>query len=82
LESPDLRITGVLCTFFDNTNVARDVSNILRQRYEDQVFETAIPKNVKVEEAHSRRLSVIDYAPDSKGAQAYKQLIKEVIDRG
>jgi len=82
LDTPDLRITGILCTFYDHTNIARDVHNILQQRYGDQVFKTLIPKNVKVEEAHSRSRSVFDYAPRSKGAKAYKQLVEEVISRG
>lgn len=82
LASPELRITGVLCTFFDYTNVAKDVRNLLQKQYGQQAFETVIPKNVKVEEAHSRSVSVFDYAPDSKGAQAYQQFIGEVISRG
>lgn len=82
LDCPDLRITGVLCTFYDRTNVARDVHNILQQRYGDRAFKTVIPKNVKVEEAHSRSRSVFDYAPKSSGAQAYKQFVEEVVSRG
>jgi len=82
LDRPSLRIAGILCTFYDRTNVARDVHAILQQRYGERVFEAVIPKNVKVEEAHSRNRSVFDYAPSSKGAQAYKRFVEEVMSRG
>jgi len=82
LDRRDLRITGVLCTFYDLTNVARDVRTILQQQYGERTFKAIIPKNVKVEEAHSRSRSVFDYAPRSKGAKAYKQFVEEVISRG
>lgn len=82
LASPGLRITGVLCTFFDHTNVAKDVRELLQKQYGRQTFETVIPKNVKLEEAHSRSVSVFDYAPDGKGTQAYEQFVGEVISRG
>lgn len=82
LDVPKLKITGVLCTLYDHTNVARDVYAALKQRFEQQTFKTVIPKNVKVEEAHSRGRSVFDYAPDSNGAQAYAQFVKEVEAHG
>jgi len=82
LDRRDLRITGVLCTFYDLTNVARDVHTILQQRYGERAFKTLIPKNVKVEEAHSRSRSVFDYAPRSSGAQAYNRFVEEVMSRG
>lgn len=79
--NPALQIMGVLCTFVDNTNVSKDVNNQLRAHFGDLVFETAIPKNVSLEEAHSRHTHVFDYAPNSAGARAYKELVKEVLTR-
>ena len=82
LDWPDLHISGVVCTMYDRTNVAKDVYAAIKQRYGSRVFETVIPKNVKVEEAHSRSRSVLDYSPRSKGAQAYERFVEEVISRG
>ena len=79
--NPDLEILGVLCTFWEHTNVARDVVNQLREHFGDLVFQTTIPKNVNIEEAHSNHTHVFDYAPRSPGARAYKELVKEVLAR-
>jgi chromosome partitioning protein len=79
--NPQLAILGVLCTFSDHTNVARDVEQQLRSFFGAQVFRTAIPKNVSLEEAHSRHTHVFDYAPRSVGAVAYKKLVKEIVSR-
>lgn len=79
--NPDLAILGVLRTFSDHTIVARDVEMQLRKFFGDLVFETAIPKNISLEEAHSRHTHVFDHAPRSIGAEAYKLLVKEVIAR-
>ena len=79
--NPALEIMGVLCTFVDNTNVSKDVNNKLREHFGDLVFETTIPKNVSLEEAHSRHTHIFEYAPNSAGARAYKELVKEVLAR-
>ncbi len=79
--NPALEIMGVLCTFVDNTNVSKDVNNKLREHFGDLVFNTAIPKNVSLEEAHSRHTHIFEYAPNSAGAKAYKELVKEVLLR-
>lgn len=79
--NPNLEIMGVLCTFVDNTNVSKDVNNQLRGHFGDLVFETTIPKNIRLEEAHSRHTHVFDYAPKSAGARAYKDFVKEVLSR-
>lgn len=81
LNCPELKITGVLCTMYDNTNVARDVADEIKNHFGDVVFETKVPKNIKLEEAHSRSESILTYDAESKGAQAYEQLVKEVISR-
>jgi len=79
--NPTLEIMGVLCTFVDNTNISKDVNTKLREHFGDLVFNTTIPKNVSLEEAHSRHTHIFEYAPNSAGARAYKELVKEVIAR-
>ena len=79
--NPDLEILGVLCTFSERTNVSRDVEKQLREYFGERVFEAVIPKNVSLEEAHSNHTHVFEYAPNSKGARAYKALVKEVVSR-
>ena len=79
--NPDLEILGVVCTFWDHTNVARDVINQLKEHFGALVFETTIPKNISLEEAHSRHTHVFAYSPTSAGARAYRDLVKEVIAR-
>jgi chromosome partitioning protein len=76
-----LSILGVLCTFSDRTNVSRDVEKQLREYFGELVFKPVIPKNVSLEEAHSNHMHIFDYSPNSAGALAYKELVKEVIQR-
>jgi chromosome partitioning protein len=79
--NPKLEILGVLCTFWEHTNVAKDVQDQLRTYFGELVFETVIPKNVNLEEAHSHHTHIFEHAPNSAGALAYKALVKEVIAR-
>ncbi len=79
--NPSLEIMGILCTFVDNTNISRDVNSRLREHFGNLVFTTCIPKNVSLEEAHSRHTHIFDYAPNSAGARAYRELVKEVLSR-
>ena len=79
--NPELEILGVLYTFSERTNVSRDVENQLRKYFGDLVFKTIIPKNVSLEEAHSNHTHIFDHAPNSKGALAYRALVKEVVSR-
>jgi chromosome partitioning protein len=79
--NPSLEILGVLSTFSERTNVSRDVERELRKHFGDLVFQTTIPKNVSLEEAHSHHTHVFEYAPNSNGARAYKALVKEVVSR-
>jgi chromosome partitioning protein len=81
LDNQELHIVGVLCTFYDYTNVAKDVRQAIQDRYKDRSFKTIIPKNVKLEEAHSRGGGVYEYAADSKGALAYLEFVEEVLHR-
>ena len=78
--NPDLQVRGILCTMIDKkTNVSEDVEKLLRNYFGEQVFTTTIPKNVTLEEAHSRKMSVFDYQPNSPGAKAYNRLVDEIL---
>lgn len=79
--NPELTIMGVLCTFADTTNVSKDVERQVRQFFGELVFKVTIPKNVALEEAHSRHTHVFAHAPKSAGAVAYQQLVQEVLSR-
>jgi chromosome partitioning protein len=82
LDRPELSIRGILPTLYDHTKVAQEVVRTLYQHFPKQVFQSVIPKNVKVEEAYSRQGSLFDYAPRSKGALAYGRFVEEVIAYG
>jgi chromosome partitioning protein len=82
LDNRALRIAGLVLTRTANNNVSRDVEAQLRGMFGELVHPTAIPTNAKVEEAHSRYQSVLDYAPRSAGAKAYAALVEEIIDHG
>jgi chromosome partitioning protein len=75
-----LRIGGVLLTKVQRTNVAKEVEEQVRAYFGDRVFQAAIPLNVKIEEAHSRGLAVLDYDSSCPGAQAYLALTREILD--
>src|SRR5258706_6610828 len=79
--NPSLEIMGVVCTFTDHTNVSRDVEKQLRDFFGPLVFQTVVPKNISLEEAHSRHTHVFDHAGRSVGALAYRDLVKEVAAR-
>jgi chromosome partitioning protein len=79
--NPSLSILGVLCTFSENTLVSKDVEAQLRTHFHELVFQTKIPKNISLEEAHSNHTHIFDYAPKSNGALAYKALVQEIIQR-
>jgi chromosome partitioning protein len=83
LDHHDLKILGVLCTYYDPiTNVSKDAVQMIKDYFKDLVFETIIRRNIKLEEAHSAGQSIFDYAPNSQGAEDYNNLIKEIISRG
>jgi len=78
---PDLAIEGILLTMFDaRLNLARDVVEDIRQHFPDQVFETLIPRSVRIAESPSHGRSVIHYSIASAGAQAYLNLTKELLN--
>ena len=79
--NPDLRIEGVVLTMYDSrNNLSQQVELDARDNLGDLVFTTIIPRNVRVSEAPSYALSVLQYDPTSKGAQAYRSLAVEVLN--
>ena len=80
--NPRLKIEGVLLTMFDErTSLARQVAADLRDFFADAVFETVIPRNVRLAEAPSHGRPVLHYDLRSKGAESYLQLAREVLSR-
>jgi chromosome partitioning protein len=79
--NPDLRIEGVVLTMYDSrNNLSQQVELDARDNLGDLVFTTIIPRNVRVSEAPSFALPVLQYDPTSKGAQAYRSLAVEVLN--
>lgn len=80
--NPGLQIEGFLLTMYDNRlRLSNQVYEEVKRHFGSLVFNTVIARNVRLSEAPSHGLSVIDYDPSSKGAQNYKNLAKELILR-
>jgi chromosome partitioning protein len=80
--NPSLVLTGVLLTMYDQrTNLSKMVVEDVRTHFKDKVFETIIPRNVKLSEAPSYGQSIAVYAPDSPGAITYDKVVDELIRR-
>ena len=81
--NPSLDIFGVLLTMSDTrTTLSRQVSDEVRRYFGKLVFDTSIPRTVKLSEAPSFGQPITQYDPSGKGAQSYVDLAKEVISRG
>ena len=80
--NPSLRIEGVALTMVDRrTSLAQMVEADARENLGDLVFQTVIPRNVRLSEAPSHAQSVLDYDPSSSGAAAYRALAAELLSR-
>ena len=80
--NPDLAIEGIVMTMFDaRTRLAADVVSEVREHFGDLVYDTIIPRSVRVSEAPSFGEPVIFFAPNSSGSLAYKVLAEEFIER-
>jgi chromosome partitioning protein len=80
--NPDLRIAGIALTMYDQrNNLSLQVEEDARENMGDMVFETVIPRNVRLSEAPSYAMPVLAYDTHSKGSMAYRALAQEVIDR-
>lgn len=80
--NPTLELIGVLVTMMDSrTTLSRQVYDEIKKHFPGKVFDTVIPRNVRIAEAPSHGVPVGSYDRWSKGARAYKSLSKEVADR-
>ncbi|QFT82994.1 Chromosome partitioning protein ParA [Roseovarius sp. THAF27] len=77
----DLRIEGVVLTMYDGrNNLSAQVEQDARENLGPLVFQTKIPRNVRVSEAPSYSVPVLTYDPSSKGAEAYRALARELVN--
>ena len=80
--NPTLDIEGVLLTMLDNrTNLGLEVVQDIKSYFKERVYDTIIPRLVRLSEAPSHGKPIINYDPKSRGAEAYINLAKEVIMR-
>jgi chromosome partitioning protein len=80
--NPDLKVLGVVITLFDKrTNISRDTHEQIRATFGNALFKTRISKNVRLEESPAYKETIFAYAPKSSGAEEYKKLAQEVIQR-
>lgn len=77
---PALAVRGLLLTMYDSrTRLSKEVANELRGHFGDAVFETVIPRNIRLAEAPSHGLPIASYAPTSPGGIAYRELVEEIL---
>jgi chromosome partitioning protein len=82
VANPSLQILGILVTLYDSrTNIAKDVVDRIKRVFGDKVFKTYISKSVKVEESPAYKESIFTYAPSSIGAQQYRKVADEILER-
>jgi chromosome partitioning protein len=80
--NPDLKIVGVVITLYDKrTNISRDTHEQMRATFGDALFKTRITKNVRLEESPAYKETIFSYAPKSSGAEEYRKLAQEVLQR-
>jgi chromosome partitioning protein len=80
--NPRLAIAGILLTMYDErTNLAQDVAEEIRRHFGGKVFATVVPRNVRLAEAPSHGLPILQYDIKSRGAEAYLALAREYLAR-
>jgi chromosome partitioning protein len=80
--NPALQILGLLMTMFDSrTKLSQQVVDDVRKYFERRVFDTVVPRSIRLAEAPSYGKTILDYAPNSSGTIAYRALAREVIAR-
>ena len=80
--NPELSILGILLTMFDSrTSLSREVVDSARRFFKKLVFQTIVPRNVRLTEAPSHGIPILMYNPTCTGAEAYSELTQEVMDR-
>lgn len=80
--NPALTVMGVVMTMYDSrTSLSAQVVNEVRRYFPHEIFDTIIPRSVRLAEAPSYGQSILEYDADSRGAQAYQSLAAEIIAR-
>jgi chromosome partitioning protein len=80
--NPRLAIAGILLTMYDDrTNLSKDVAEEIRSHFADKVYDTIVPRNIRLAEAPSHGLPIFQYDIKSRGAEAYLALAREVLRR-
>ena len=80
--NPHLRLGGIVLTMADfRANLAREVADEVKRFFKDQVFDTAIPRNIRLAESPSFGKPICLYDPNSSGALAYQLLTQEVLSK-
>lgn len=78
--NPSLEITGIVLTMFDErTRLSKDVVSEVRRHFGDRVYRTVVPRNIRLAEAPSHGIPVLQYDIKSRGAQAYLGLAREML---
>lgn len=81
--NPELKIRGIVLTMFDpRTLLSAQVAEEARKFFGNKVFKTVVPRNIRLAESPSFGQPIIFYDPGSKGAEAYENLCREVLDNG
>ena len=81
--NPNLVIGGIFFTMYDSrTRLAQDVVMQVKTYFKDVVYNTIIPRNVRLSEAPSRGLPICNYDPQCAGAKSYAKLAEEIMNRG
>ncbi|NLG33217.1 MAG: ParA family protein [Syntrophomonadaceae bacterium] len=80
--NPGLEVEGIVFTMFDGrTNLSIQVVEEVKRHFRKEIYRTIIPRNVRLSEAPSHGIPVISYNPRSKGAEVYRELAMEVLNR-
>ena len=80
--NPELELMGVVLTMFDPRNrLSHEISLEVNKHFPQHVFQSVIPRNVRISESPSHGLAVIEYDPKSVGAEAYRLLALELLER-
>ncbi len=79
--NPDLKVDGIVLTMYSPNNLANQVADEIRRTFANQVFQTIIPRNVRLSEAPSHGKPILLYDVASKGCQSYLDLAREVEQR-
>ncbi|HEY2525721.1 MAG TPA: ParA family protein [Candidatus Binataceae bacterium] len=80
--NPQLELMGVVLTMFDSRNrLSHEISLEVNKHFPERVFQTVVPRNVRISESPSHGLAVIEHDPKSVGAEAYRLLASELLER-